>query len=188
MNLRIAHYADPSELQEVAGALFYHQIYEQSGTLQNAWERIAINGHNARRKVVIVVAYATQRLKRAEQMVGALLFEVAAGRTQFYVKDQWRRQGVATAMLKHLRTIEDYGRRLIEGMDGYPGAEKFFEKNFVYLQDYTFTHQELVLANKKLVAQNKKHNSPYAELEVLKWRKREFLQKWRKAQKDGVAC
>jgi hypothetical protein len=185
MRLHCRIYRDEKSLKDIARRLSIEQMFEESGQLQYAWERIAKTGKYANRKVVIVVAWGGRDY---QHLYGALLYFVTQSNAQFYVTPTKRRKGVAGFMLETLRCMENYGSRVIEAVQGYPGSMEFFAKHYVYVPDESFGNAEIELAAKEIRTETD-------ELLISRWRsirviqtrrKRAFRQKYMKAKKAGL--
>lgn len=147
MRLHCRIYRDEKSLKEIAHQLNIEQMFEESGQLQYAWDSIAKGGKYHNRKVVIVAAWGGPEY---QHLYGALLYYVVQSRVHFYVTPTKRRKGVAGLMLETLRGIENYGNRVIQAEQGYPGSMEFFEKHYVYVPDETFGEQEIEEVSKSI--------------------------------------
>jgi GNAT superfamily N-acetyltransferase len=124
-----------------------------------------------------------------DKVVGCLLYDPVRSRAQFYVKPAQRRKGIAGKLLKRLRGMENFGNRVIEAVQGYPGSMEFFEKHFVYVPDETFDEAEIQTAAKAIrVDENdtRKLCRWGAMREIQIRRKRAFRLNYMKAKKAGL--
>lgn len=186
MRLHCRIYRDIKSLKEIALRLNIERMFEESGQLQLAWERIASTGKFANRKVVIIAAWGG---KEYEHLYGALLFFPVKGNAQFYVTPTKRRKGIAGLMLETLREMENYGNRVISAVQGYPGSMEFFDKHFVYVPDETFGEYEIQKAVESLTVSNDPRELCLwwrATREVLKRRRQAFRKKYMAAKKAGL--
>jgi GNAT superfamily N-acetyltransferase len=182
-----------SDLKPLTSQLIHQEVFEESGHLQDVWERIQRTGKNSGRKCLIVVAVepykSTWSTMPSYTIRGALVYDINRSHINVYVKPKWRRKGVATRLLERLRDFENYDRRVISAEPGYPGSEHWFEKNLVYIPDYTFSEAELQKVNGELQRAGKiTRPLPWlgdAVAEIMRRRKRAFLQLVLKAQKEG---
>lgn len=163
-------YSSDHALKYAAAMLHTEQMFEQSGQLQDSFLRIAETGKDRRADVMILVAWAGPNVDRP---VGCLLYEPKRSRAQFYVSPTKRRKGIAGLMLKRLREMENYGNRVIEAVQGYPGSMEFFEKNFIYIPETSFSAREVEDASKEIRIKT-------GELLISSWRAFRILQQRRK--------
>lgn len=185
MRLHCRIYRDVKSLKGIARRLNIEEMFEESGTLQYAWERIYKTGKFSNRKVVIIAAWGGRDY---EHLYGALLYFPAKSEAQFYVTPTKRRKGVAGLMLETLRGMENYGNRVIEAVQGYPGSMEFFAKHFVYVADNTFGEEEIqaVVKSTQVDAANTLEISPWRAIrEIQKRRRQAFRQKYMAAKKAG---
>lgn len=186
MRLHCQIYRDVKSLKGIARRLNIEQMFEESGTLQYAWERIYKTGKFANRKVVIIAAWGG---KDYEHLYGALLYFPTKSEAQFYVTPTKRRKGVAGLMLETLRGMENYGNRVIEAVQGYPGSMEFFNKHFVYVPDETFGEEE-IQKEAKAIRVNENDTRKLcrwgAIREIQIRRRRAFRQKYMAAKKAGL--
>lgn len=176
-------YTSDHALKYCAAMLLAEHMFEASGQLQDSLERIAKTGKDARRAVVILVAWAGVNL---DKVVGCLLYDPVRSRAQFYVPPTHRRRGIARQLLKRLRGMENYGNRVIEAAKGFPGSMEFFDKHFVYVPDDTFSEEEIQTVAKSIrVDENDTRElcrwSAIHEIQIQ--RKRAFRQKYMAAKK-----
>jgi GNAT superfamily N-acetyltransferase len=170
MKMACHSYTGEIALKDVAGILLRKRMFEESGQLQDSWARIAETGKDRRREVLIIVAWAGPKLS---WLAGCLLYDIKRSYAQFYVPPSKRRKGVASAMLKRLRELENYGNRVIHGVQGYPGSLDFFEQHFVYVPDDTFGEVEIQRAAREL---REKTGEPLID----RWRSIRLIQTRRK--------
>uniref|UniRef100_A0AB39CDI8 N-acetyltransferase domain-containing protein n=1 Tax=Pseudomonas phage HRDY3 TaxID=3236930 RepID=A0AB39CDI8_9VIRU len=184
-----------SDLPKLAQKLLDQKVFEESGELQTVWERVAKTGRNVGRKVLIVTARSLDKNPESPnnpmwRIHGALLYEINRSHMQVYVRPEKRRQGVAAGLLSRLRDFENYDSRVISAEAGYPGSLEFFKKHLVYVPDHSFTQDELLQVNGEMYRAGKlpKVPQPYyvdAVQEIIKRRKRAFLQLVLKAKREG---
>lgn len=170
MKLACHSYTGEIALKDIAGIMAMERMFEESGQLQDSWERVARTGKDGRREVLIIVAWGGPKLSWP---VGCILFEPKRCYAQFYVTPTKRRKGVAGAMLKRLRELENFGNRVIQGEQGYPGSLDFFERHFIYVPDNTFGEAEIQLAAQEI-------REKTGELFIDRWRAIRIIQTRRK--------
>jgi len=183
-----------SDLPRVAERLLSQRVYEESGELQHDWKRIMLTGKTRQRKCLIVTAEHLDKDPESPnnpmwRIYGVLLYEIKRSHMQVYVRPEFRRRGIAGRLLQRLRDFENYDSRVISADEGYPGCVEWFERNLIYVPDYQFTEAEILQVNGELYRAGRLVNPmPYhgdAVREIIKRRKRAFLQKVLKAKKEG---
>ncbi len=185
MRLHCRVHRDEKSLKDIARRLNIEAMFEESGQLQYAWEHIAKTGKYANRKVVIIAAWGG---KDYQHLYGALLYFPAKSEAQFYVTPTKRRKGVAGLMLETLRGLENYGNRVIEAVQGYPGSMEFFAKQYIYVPDETFGEDEIqavVKSTRVDVADTLKISRWSAIHEIQKRRRQAFRKIYMAAKKAG---
>nr|DAF93528.1 MAG TPA: alpha-tubulin N-acetyltransferase 1 [Myoviridae sp. ctshb19] len=190
------HVYQGTDLQFVVPELIQQQIYDKRGDeLLSVWERVAKTGTNNGRKVLVVVAEEKEPPLHARDTSlrvtfhGALMYEINRSHMQIYVRPTSRRKGVGSALVSRLRDYENYDRRVISAESGYPGSEQFFERNLIYVPDYSFGEEEIKQVNGELARAGKDTGAaPFYEMAIrtiIRRRKRKFLARVLKAQEAG---
>jgi GNAT superfamily N-acetyltransferase len=124
-----------------------------------------------------------------DKVVGCLLYDPVRSRAQFYVKPAQRRKGIAGQLLKRLRGMENFGNRVIEAVQGYPGSMEFFGKHFVYVADDAFSEAEIneVAIEIRMDANDTRKLTRWSAIhEIQIRRKRAFRLNYMKVKKAGL--
>ena len=188
MKIDFVQYHDkPEELSDLALRMLTEQLYEQRGTLSHAFDRIASTGKLANTKVALVIAWASHTRKAwagPRFPVGVLLYEIRASAVQMYVTPAARRKGVGSLMVQCLRQQENFGNRVLEGVEGFPGYKEFAERNSIYIPRMQIGMKEIDrVATELEVCTRIGDGYQRVVKEIRKRDKREFLKQWKLKQK-----
>ena len=180
-------HTSPESVSHAASFLCHQNLYEKTGNLRYVWPELASVGTYRKQKVMLIVAYENQRDTDA---IGVLVFYVNKAEAKFYVKPAHRRKGVATKMLRALRTAGGQGDRVITGEVGWEGSQQFFAKNFVYVPDTGFGPDDMKAAAERMCisyVEGDYTSVTFGRLfkEVRRYRKRQFLESYKRAKREG---
>lgn len=166
--IRVEHVkrSDHDRYIRINQTLLTGRYFEEWGTLQYRLGHVIQNADNLKsiQYYDLFVAYVDGRL------AGYCVYLPRHKGVEFYVSPRYRRQGVATELVKSVRKVT--GLATLTAQSGFPGSREFFEANHIYVQGdirieqlrnkydtgpWPMTPDEFVRAHKRAVKSFKLH-------------------------------
>lgn len=136
ISIRHVKYENPVHHHRVCRTLLNGRYYEPHGSLQyRLAHTLAGEGWAYGDKYDLFVAYSHGRI------AGYCVYIPQRNGVEFYVTPRYRRQGVATKLVKAVRKIT--GLSVLCAQHGFEGSEHFFRHNLIYVENHDSVYRQM---------------------------------------------